>query len=300
VTSPPRLAGRPSTRSTETEGDVACAATTDIALSNSLADLAARIRIEHEGARAAVRRGIQHAMAAGDLLIEAKAQLKHGQWLPWLRDHCSMPDRTARLYMRLAKGRGVLEAENGNVADLSLRGALDLLAPSDADDDPDPYEGLPPRPLADGEFYMPIGGVKFRPDLYPRLEFIRRLVERYGEFLRDLPAIEANQHNELIDGWHRWEAHKKAGARTIRVRVTVVGSEQPACGWEPWPGMTSDMDHRLTAIRRNATHGLQLPIEVERELRDERVAAEVLERSKASAELATATPPTPSSEGAPS
>jgi hypothetical protein len=41
----------------------------DIATSNSLADLAVQIRIEHEDARAAVKRGIEHAMAAGDLLI---------------------------------------------------------------------------------------------------------------------------------------------------------------------------------------------------------------------------------------
>jgi hypothetical protein len=52
----------------------------DLARSNSLTDLAARIRIEHEATAAALQRRVMHAMAAGDLLIEAKAQLKHGQW----------------------------------------------------------------------------------------------------------------------------------------------------------------------------------------------------------------------------
>jgi hypothetical protein len=56
--------------------------------SNSLADLAARINQEHEAAEAAIKRGAAHAMAAGDLLIEAKAQVPHGQWLPWLAEHC--------------------------------------------------------------------------------------------------------------------------------------------------------------------------------------------------------------------
>jgi hypothetical protein len=55
-------------------------------LSNSLTDLAARIRAEHEATAASLKRGAEHAMAAGKLLIEAKAQLKHGEWLPWLRD----------------------------------------------------------------------------------------------------------------------------------------------------------------------------------------------------------------------
>ena len=54
----------------------------DPSLSNSLVDLAARIRTEHDGAKAAVKRGVEHVIAAGELLIEAKAQLKHGEWLP--------------------------------------------------------------------------------------------------------------------------------------------------------------------------------------------------------------------------
>jgi hypothetical protein len=97
-------------------------------LSNSLADLAARIRSEHEAHTVAMRRSLEHAMAAGELLIEAKAQLKHGQWGPWLAEHCGMPDRTARLYMRLARNRPIIE-QNGNVADLSLRGAVEMLTP---------------------------------------------------------------------------------------------------------------------------------------------------------------------------
>jgi len=42
-------------------------------LSNSLADLAARIRSEHEAHTVAMRRSLEHAIAAGELLIEAKA-----------------------------------------------------------------------------------------------------------------------------------------------------------------------------------------------------------------------------------
>jgi hypothetical protein len=34
-------------------------------------------------------------MTAGDLLIEAKALVPHGQWLPWLAEHCEMAERTA-------------------------------------------------------------------------------------------------------------------------------------------------------------------------------------------------------------
>jgi hypothetical protein len=101
------------------------------ALTPSLIDLASRIRAEHEATAAALKRGAEHAMAAGQLLIAAKKRLKHGQWLPWLRDHCVMPERTARLYMRLAGTKQLIESQIGNVADFSVRGAIALiLAPT--------------------------------------------------------------------------------------------------------------------------------------------------------------------------
>jgi hypothetical protein len=67
---------------------------------NSLALLASRINAEHTAVASSLRQGLRHAMAAGELLIEAKALVKHGRWLPWLREHCEISDRTAQLYMR--------------------------------------------------------------------------------------------------------------------------------------------------------------------------------------------------------
>jgi hypothetical protein len=102
----------------------------DVTKSNSLADLAARVRHEHEAAADAIKRGAAHAMHAGDFLIEAKEQLQHGQWLPWLKDHCAISERTAQLYMRLARDREKIEAaKSATVADLSLREAAAVLAP---------------------------------------------------------------------------------------------------------------------------------------------------------------------------
>ena len=58
---------------------------TDIEISNSLADLAGRIKSEHEAVATALKESVRHAIVAGELLIEAKGQVPHGQWLPWLR-----------------------------------------------------------------------------------------------------------------------------------------------------------------------------------------------------------------------
>jgi hypothetical protein len=104
---------------------------TDIMLqaSNSLADLAARIRQEHRAASDKMSEALLHAMAAGDLLIEAKALVRHGQWLPWLKDHVDISARTAQIYMRAAKNRAEIEPSKAqSTADLSLGEAVALLA----------------------------------------------------------------------------------------------------------------------------------------------------------------------------
>src|SRR5271165_5330168 len=103
-------------------------ADTPLAGDNSLPDLAARIRAEHEAVSVALKESVRHAIAAGELLIEAKRKLGHGQWLPWLRDHCTISERTAQLYMRVAKNRAEIENQmRSGVADLSLNEVAALL-----------------------------------------------------------------------------------------------------------------------------------------------------------------------------
>ena len=48
-----------------------------------------------------------------------------------------------------------------------------------------------------------VSDVTWREDLYPRIERDPVLVQRYAENLDMMPPIEINQHNILIDGWHR-------------------------------------------------------------------------------------------------
>jgi hypothetical protein len=100
-------------------------------LSNSLIDLAERIKIELAG----IRRGLLHALAAGELLTEAKAQLPHGQWESWLAT-IDLPPRTAQHYMRLAKHADVIKS--ANVADLTVTYALRMLAPPNPEPEPKP------------------------------------------------------------------------------------------------------------------------------------------------------------------
>jgi hypothetical protein len=101
----------------------------NVALSNSLIDLAARIDAEHDAFVVSMQKALAYAIAAGELLMEAKAKLKHGQWLPWISEHCSVPERTCQHYMRLASHARELEAKSASVADLTVTEAVALLAP---------------------------------------------------------------------------------------------------------------------------------------------------------------------------
>ena len=102
-----------------------CAATSNAV---DLDQLAQRINDEHEKANAAFEKGLGHALTAGQLLLEAKSKVKHGEWLDWLRDNCTVSERSAQLYMRTARQRPALEAKTASLADLSLERAASLLA----------------------------------------------------------------------------------------------------------------------------------------------------------------------------
>jgi hypothetical protein len=85
------------------------------------AKAAAQINAEHENAERAIRSGIEHAIRAGELLVQAKRHVAHGGWLDWVKENVSFSERLAQAYMRLA--RLPIEKRNA-VADLPLREAL--------------------------------------------------------------------------------------------------------------------------------------------------------------------------------
>lgn len=71
------------------------------------------------------KRQAGHAfLEIGKRLNEAKAQLPHGEWLPWLREKVDISERSAQDFMRLAKEY----SKSAEIADLGAAKALALLA----------------------------------------------------------------------------------------------------------------------------------------------------------------------------
>lgn len=60
----------------------------------------------------------------GKRLLEAKAQLGHGEWLPWLREKVDISERRAQEFMQIAREY----SKSAEIADLGASKALALLA----------------------------------------------------------------------------------------------------------------------------------------------------------------------------
>lgn len=69
----------------------------------NLTEKAKKINAAVLAAEASAKSAVQHALAAGNLLIEAKKAIGHGGWQKWVVSNCDLAPRTARAYMRLAE-----------------------------------------------------------------------------------------------------------------------------------------------------------------------------------------------------
>jgi 16S rRNA G966 N2-methylase RsmD len=95
-------------------------------LAKSLEVLAAEIRAEHQAFLRSARTTLEHGIRCGELLTQAKRQLRHGGWLPWLEREFgdSLSVRTAQEYMRVFRHRDELRAKYAANAHLGMRAAL--------------------------------------------------------------------------------------------------------------------------------------------------------------------------------
>jgi hypothetical protein len=96
---------------------------------------AEQINAAHQEHIKSAKGTLDYATKAGELLILAKETVdaendgKRGKWEDWLNDHCpNIPETTARMYMRLAKGKDHIRKQQRVVASLAAEGKLSIRA----------------------------------------------------------------------------------------------------------------------------------------------------------------------------
>jgi hypothetical protein len=98
-----------------------------------------------------------------------------------------------------------------------------------------------------------VDDIEFVKELYPRVREDDAAIERYRAAIDRLPPIVVARGRVLVDGFHRWQAHK-------RERLEVIAAEDL--------GNLTDVEILKESIRRNATHGRQLETSDKRRMAD--------------------------------
>ncbi len=94
----------------------------------SLDDIKMLIHEHYQLQQEAIRQSLIQAKLMGDLLFEAKGQLKHGQWSNWLKENFPFfGETTIRNYMRISQNWELLQ-ETATIADLTVVKALKILS----------------------------------------------------------------------------------------------------------------------------------------------------------------------------
>ena len=109
---------------------------------NRLAALAVEIEAAHLAVRGAFRTTLERAAYCGRLLIEAKAMVGHGDWLPWIEQNTTVGPREVQRYMRVAARWTEIEANASAETHLTLTEAVALLA--EPKEEPAPGRGAEP------------------------------------------------------------------------------------------------------------------------------------------------------------
>jgi Protein of unknown function (DUF3102) len=98
------------------------AETTSLTVTAPRKDLVEAANHHHAEAVAHGLKALDHAIQAGEALVQLKAEVKHGEWLEALRGAgLQFSGRTARVYIRLFEHRGMLKDRVGEM--LSIRQA---------------------------------------------------------------------------------------------------------------------------------------------------------------------------------
>ena len=109
------------------------ATTASNSLIRPLNELRLEINAEHTLAEGAAVTALGHAKRTGELLVEAKNQIPHGDWLQWLAANCEVSPRQAQRYIKVATNWERI-SKNDAASYLTIDNAISKPKPDDKDE----------------------------------------------------------------------------------------------------------------------------------------------------------------------
>jgi hypothetical protein len=157
----------------------------------------------------------------GDLLIEAKAQCKHGEWTKWIWDNFEYTGSTAQRYMKAAK----LAAKYRTVRYLKIGPATIYQLVGEADEDlPDILKELAKHPIKDrleADRLIVIGRTRKH---YPNQELPDETLWRLGEYRGGKSEIDKKLIAALLE-------HKpETSAAFVKLHLKVLEQDWAGLG----------------------------------------------------------------------
>jgi len=224
-----------------------------------------QINLEHQLANSKAAEAVQHATNCGLMLLQVKASLKHGEWLPWLKQQqeaglIGFSHMTATKYMRLAANIN----RDLYLESTSIRAALELLS----DKEPEEQQGS----LIDIE---PTRARSEPPAAKPAsdAETERRRAAEWREQWRS--ERDARRESEA-------ELARLASSKNVEVIERVVERVVEPADYQDLKARARALERQLDAQRKSREHDVR--VEVERHRLAQRRADEEAERKAAAAQ----------------
>lgn len=166
----------------------------------------------------------------GNRLLEAKSQLDHGEWLPWLTERVKFSERTAQRLMKLAEGY----SKSDTVTDLGTGKALALLALNPAERE----EFIAEKHVA--------GGKEKTVDEMSKKELETAIRERKAAQEAERAAI------NRADAMESQLTKEREKLKQEEERKKALSEELENLKAQPIPEPTGPSDEELDKIRKNA------------------------------------------------
>jgi myosin heavy subunit len=186
-----------------------------------------QINLEHRLANNKATEAVQHATNCGLMLLQVKASLSHGEWLPWLQDAIDRNElkvglRQSRKYMQLAAN---MHCEAHLLEAPSINAALELLT------DKEPAE--PQGELIDGEAERQARIVAEQQTEAERAARITAEADKATEQHRNAEwAAQSNSQRQHIEALERridvFDAQPKPKPIKIVERIEVIPADYEA------------------------------------------------------------------------